>query len=396
VIFVMRYVNVPGVVTALMLSCFVFVAGCSRDDKPVPAGAEASEAVKADLLDVSETELPEVRSFIGRVRAKVTAELVARMPGYVVSVSFDKGDLVKVGDVVARLDDRELQEEIKALAASLDSIRDERRAVFARYEYVKSNFYRIQRLFDDNASTRDEFERARSEFVSLQGKLDALDAEARVTKSRLDAARSRLDYFILKSPVNGMITNRYVDKGTYANPGQKLFVIEGMDSGFWFEADIDSALADELLPGTEVDIQLDKSPGFMKAPVTKVVRSVKHASKTFTVLVDMGARRLVPGMFGRVYVPLGTVEKIIVPKEAVVDRNGIKGVFVINDGGRAMWRLVRTGRLWRKTGDGRFAPASSIASHEEEFFWEILSGVMSGDSIVVSNLDAIKEGSRIE
>lgn len=375
-------------------------AGCGSDNEGAKSGKDgAHEAVKAAACRAVKKNLPEIRAFTGNIRARVSVELASKLPGNISAVPVETGDKVRAGDVVVRVDDTQIRSEISSLKASIRGVQDEKRAVAASYGYAKSNFERIKKLFSEEAATRDEFDRAESKFTNLQSRMAALDERATSLKAGLKAAWNQLSYLVIKSPVNGSVVRRNVDPGTYVNPGVPLIIIDSMDDGNWFEAGIDSALLEIVKPGMQVTLVFPQRNLSIKANIAKVSRRIMEGNQAFSILVDPGDAKLNPGEFGRVYVSTGSVEKTLIPSASVIDRGGLKGVFVINKEGFAEWRVIRTGQKWFcRDAENGCMPYVSVPGKEEESsaFVEALAGIEPGEKIIVSNLDSVKEGCRIE
>lgn len=375
-------------------------AGCGSDNEGAKSGKDgAHEAVKAAACRAVKKNLPEIRAFTGNIRARVSVELASKLPGNISAVPVETGDKVRAGDVVVRVDDTQIRSEISSLKASIRGVQDEKRAVAASYGYAKSNFERIKKLFREEAATRDEFDRAESKFTNLQSRMAALDERATSLKAGLKAAWNQLSYLVIKSPVNGSVVRRNVDPGTYVNPGVPLIIIDSMDDGNWFEAGIDSALLEIVKPGMQVTLVFPQRNLSIKANIAKVSRRIMEGNQAFSILVDPGDAKLSSGEFGRVYISTGSVEKTLIPSASVIDRGGLKGVFVINKEGFAEWRVIRTGQKWFcRDAENGCMPYVSVPGKEEESsaFVEALAGIEPGEKIIVSNLDSVKEGCRIE
>jgi RND family efflux transporter MFP subunit len=391
-----RYIAILILVTF----CSLTAAGCGnrKEDSSQSRGIGHS-VVKAETAMAVKASLPETRSFTGTVKSKVSVELASKLPGNISDVPVDAGDQVKAGDVVIRIDDTDVKAGIAALEASIKGTLDEKKAVSANYLYAKSTLERMKKLFSEEAATRDELDRAESQFNNLASRMSALDARVATIAAKLEAARNQLKYLVIKSPVNGKVVKRNVDPGTYANPGMPLIVIDSSDDGQWFEADIDSSLADVVRPGTRAVISIPGKGLNLETAITKVSERIDRGSMTFSILVDTGNAGLTPGEFGRIRITTGTVDKTLIPARAVIDLGGLRGVFTVNGKGLAEWRVVRTGNRWLcdKNANRCFPRETSAEKRQDaSLFLEALAGVTPDEKIVVSNLDMVKEGCRIE
>ncbi len=355
-------------------------------------------AFKADTLKVRSQELPSIRVFPGRVRSKVQVSLAAKMPGYVKEVPVQIGDQVKKGQLLVLVDDTDVKARIKALYEQKSAVSGQLSAIEAKYEYAKINFERFKRLFKEESATKDELDRARTQFFALKSQTDALKAKIKAVEAQIREARNQLAYLRIKAPIDGWIADRKVDPGTYVNPGVPLIRLDGKGAGFWFEAQIDDSLIDNIRPGEDVTVSIPALDLVTKEKVEHVQRSSQPATHTFTLLADMGSTELKSGLFGRVFIQTGKVTTIVLPEKVIVRRAGINGVYVVDENKTVHWRIVRLGKKWLKTAAGYLPVLQDVpeGDGEKEFFVTVLSGLSEGESIVSSNFFQAREGARLE
>ncbi len=373
-----------------------FVAACSSEKSKEELSVV--HAFKADTLRVRSQELPSIRVFPGRVRSKVQVSLAAKMPGYVKEVPVQIGDQVKKGQLLVLVDDTDVKARIKALYEQKSAVSGQLSAIEAKYEYAKINFDRFKRLFKEESATKDELDRARTQFFALKSQTDALKAKIKAVEAQIREARNQLAYLRIKAPIDGWIADRKVDPGTYVNPGVPLIRLDGKGAGFWFEAQIDDSLIDNIRPGEDVTVSIPALDLVTKEKVEHVQRSSQPATHTFTLLADMGSTELKSGLFGRVFIETGKVTTIVLPEKVIVRRAGINGVYVVDENKTVHWRIVRLGKKWLKTAAGYLPVLQDVpeGDGEKEFFVTVLSGLSEGESIVSSNLFQAREGARLE
>ncbi len=375
--------------------CLLLLFGCSSENKKEEV--QIGRTVKADILEVKSIDLPQVRTFPGFVRSKVSISLAAKLPGYVKEVPVQIGDRVHKGDLLVLVDDTDVKARVDALFSAERSARAELEAVSARYEYSKINFDRFSRLYQEESATKDEFDRAKTEFLALKNQVSAIKSNIKRIRSQLQEAKNQLSYVKIKAPMDGWVSDRNVDPGTYVNPGVPLISLDGKDSGFWFQADIDEALHDEVKAGEMITVSIPSMGLDLQAPVVHIQRASRPSTHTFTVLADLDSAELKSGLFGRLYLSVGASHSLIVPEGVIISRGGIQGVYVVDDTGVARWRLIKTGKKWRKSEQG-YLPLFSDAPGQgaSEIFVTVLSGLTPGDKIIASNLSQVSEGIHLE
>ncbi len=375
--------------------CLFVLLACSSEKKADEA--RILHTVKADTIEVKPVDLPEVRYFPGEVRSKVSIILAAKMPGYVREVPVQIGDRVSKGDPLVLLDDTDVRSRVDALFSAERSARAELEAVSARYEYAKINFNRFSRLYREESATKDEFDRARTRYLALKNQVAAINSNIRRISARVREAKNQMSYVRIKAPMDGWISARDVDPGTYVNPGIPLISLDGKGSGFWFEADIDETLQSRLKPGTMVTVSIPAAGLDLEAPVVHLQPSSRPSTHTFTVLADLDSAELKSGTYGRLFLETGVSPAIVLPRAVVINRGGINGVYVVDGSGMVKWRLVKTGKKWRKAGSSYLPVFSDISIRRPaQIFVTVLSGLSQGDRVVSSNLSAVREGNHLE
>ncbi len=384
-------------VLVLLVAVLAFVtSGCSGNKEKEELSVV--HTFKAETMKVAPMELPRIRIFPGRVRSKVQVTLAAKMPGYVKEVPVQIGDEVKKGQLLVLVDDTDVKARIKALYEQKSAAKGELSAIEAKYEYAKINFDRFSRLFKEESATKDELDRARTQYLALKNQTSAIRARIKAIDAQIKEARNQLSYLAIKAPIDGWIADRKVDPGTYVNPGVPLVKLDGKGAGFWFESQIDDVLIDNIRPKESVIVSIPALGMIKKTQVVHVQRSSHPATNTFVLLADMDEPTLKSGLFGRVYVEVGKTTAIVLPRDVIVMRAGINGVYVVDENRMVHWRIVRLGKKWLKTSTGFLPVLQDIPPRQKDnrLFVTVLSGLSAGEEIISSNLSQAREGGRLE
>ena len=204
-------------------------------------------------------------------------------------------------------------------------------------------------------------------------------------KTKLDATRSQyenlLENTVLTSPISGVVTARNYDPGDMT--GQQPVLTVGQLSPI-VKVMINVSENDMRLigRGMAVDITFDAFPGEeFSGKISRVYPTVDPATRTFPAEIDIAnpGERILPGMFARVNLNLGDVENVVVPDRAVVKQSGSgnKYVYVYHNDGTVTYNKVDLGRRL-----------------DSEY--ELLSGVQSGDSVVIAGQSRLADGVKVE
>lgn len=361
-----------GLVLALLLT------GCSSTKPETEKKEVATMVVKGVTVETVKTvSIPETLEVTGTVRARTSATVSSRIPGTISVLKAREGDRVKKGQMVVQLDAPENQATAAAASAGIDEARRGVDEAQARKKLADVTFERYQRLFNEQAVTRQEFDVRQTEReLTVQG---VARAEARLKQAQEGsrAAGAMADYTRITAPISGVITSKQVDLGSTVFPAQPLMTIED-EGSYLLELAIPESFATKIKPGTPVMVSLDALHASFIAKITEIVPAADPTSRTFIAKVILSQQGLKSGMFGRGVLALETtVSGMLIPRAAIFERGALAAVWAVGADNSARMRLVKPGKI---VGERR----------------EILSGLSEGDRVVVSGATKLVEGSRIE
>jgi multidrug efflux pump subunit AcrA (membrane-fusion protein) len=386
----------------------VLLAGCGEKKEERAAVSRPGEADVASgivLAIVAAETVPTVRELAGSVQAAAVSQVSARIMAQALSVLATEGDVVKKGQLLVRLDDRELRAKVlqaeagvRQAEAGLQQAAAGRRQAEAglhqaeaQRELASATHERYRALLEGRAVSRQEYEQiaaqermargavAQAEGAVAQAEGAVAQAESGMAQaaSAVEEARTWLAFAEVHAPAAGRVIARRIDAGSMATPGAPLFAIE-QEGRLRLELPADSSLSASVVKGTPLAVSVEAAGFTGTASVTDVVSASDPVSRTFLVKADLPAHPgLRSGQFARVTLGLGTREAVTIPEAALVRRGQLDGVFVVEAGERLAYRIVQAGR---ETSPGRR---------------EILSGLSAGERIAVSGVERATDGSRV-
>jgi len=373
---------------ASLLGVVLPLSGCDRasakSSKPGPSGSSDSGkrvvVVKPTRQDVTRTvDQP------ATVYALNAATLFAQVAGYLTSIEVDKGDAVTPGKLIATIEVPELRAERQKLLAQVAQSRAELAAAKVELERSASSLLAAQagenRADADLALKKSLYERAKdlrkdgvvsvqdlevaeggwkeaaAALTLAQARVKEAEAVKHETEAKIDVALARVDtatselsridarlsYSTILSPLKGIVTRRYVDKGA--------LIQQATSSSTQAAPIVDISEIDRV----RVDFQVpEKDAGWVEVgqPVTLRVDVEKYKDRVFsgtvtrfagaldaarTMLVeaeyDNADHALMPGMFGTASLETGRSKSALtLPPEAVVTKGADRVVFVVTDG----------------------------------------------------------------
>jgi RND family efflux transporter MFP subunit len=310
-------------------------------------------AAGRDVVPVERVRGEETASAVGSVRPKRRTEVASQLLATVLDVRVRPGDRVKPGDVLVTLDDRELaaqQREVTAALAAAEADLVTRRADYGR----------AQGLLRGGSVSAEEYDKVEGAFRVAGAQV----ARAREATARLAV---QLTHTRIAAAGAGLVADRFVDPGDLAAPGKALLVVYD-PADLELHADVPEALAAAAPVGTAVAVRVDAAGVAARGTVREVVPQARPASRSVLVKVALPAAafggRLLPGMYGRIEVPVGTADRLWLPRAAVREVGQLDVVEVANPDGTLSRRFVRVGA-------------------EDGGRSEILSGLTAGDRVAL-------------
>lgn len=252
---------------------------------------------------------------VGTVASENRVNLSARIPAYIKEVFVSAGSLVKKGHELVTLDDREIREQVTAAEA--------------QFKQAETELNRTRQLFDNKAATEQSLTAAQSLFAAA--------------RAQWERSKVMLTYAQIVSPMDGVVTDRRVEPGDLANPGQVLMAVYD-PVNLQLEVPVPVRLLDKLPVGQMVDITLDRANTNLQGRVRQIVSEIDPLSRTQLVKVHLEgpSSGAIPGTFGRLWVPGDVRDTFMVPAASVYKVGQVELIQVVKDG-RLIRRAVRTG-----------------------------------------------------
>jgi membrane fusion protein, multidrug efflux system len=331
-----------------------------------------------ELAKVSRATIQSEITVVGNLIGQLTVSVAPRAAGRVESVSVKLGDRVSRGQRLAKIEDFDIQEQVKQAEAAQQVSEATIRQREADLKLAQTNAERSRSLFERQLLPKQTLDDNESRYQSSIAAVDLAKAQSSQSKARLDELRINLGNTIISSPVNGFVSKRTVDPGAFVS--QNVPVVEVVDiSTVRLVANVVEKDLKELQSGNTTRVEVDAYPGevFM-GRIARVSPVLDPATRTAQIEIEIpnAAARLKPGMYARVSVTTSTKKQaLVVPATAVVDLGGRRGVFTpLNES--AVFRALDLGT-------------------EQKDLVEVLGGLNDGDTVITTGSSALRDGDRI-
>lgn len=328
----------------LTITLFVFItviiSGCGKEGSDVSQPPIAVRVIKPQHKNMDK-----VLSYMGTVHSESEVKVIAQVQGTVGSLPYSEGSVIKKGDIIAKIFAPDLQAAVERTKADLD--------------YWSRRHETDKRLVEAKAIPQEEGEAS---------KRASLSASATYTE-----AKSRLEKTIEKSPINGEILDWLVEPGQNVMPGQPILLLG--NNKLELHAEV---VEEDLRRGIRQGIKalVTESDGTKYETIVSDVSPVASgASRVFIVKTPIrinGGQVLRKGTSLRVdYILDSTKDAVIVPVQAIANRDKNPHLFIVNDG-KAFRKDVKLGI-------------------EQEGWISVSLEKLNGEAVAITNLGSLKD-----
>lgn len=341
-------------IVPILLAVIFF--GCGGEDQTAPgAGRNGTMSMIGDRtaaipVQVAKVERGDIAMFLQHtttIEAEKQVDVLAKVSGQVVKLHVEEGMLVKRGQLLAELEEVELEIELIQTRARMETDR-------AAYERAKN-------MLEKQLIAEEAYETARLQYES--------------SKATYEAAKLKIEYTKIKSPIDGVVTARHIELGQRINLNQLLFSIADFNP---LRARIYVPEKDirRIYEGQAAKLRVDAVPGVEFEGIVRMISPVVDpTSGTVKVTLDIKNpnQQLKPGMFATVYITTEShTNTLIIPKRALLLESEGDQVFVY-DNGRARRARLKLG----------FVSGDRV---------EVLGGLKDGDLVVTIGQEGLRDG----
>lgn len=214
--------------------------------------------------------------------------------------------------------------------------------------------------------------------ATLKAQLEAAEAELKAAQSQVETIKIYIAETIIKSPISGIVAERYLDIGEKAAPDTRLFTLFSTDS-VYVSVTVNAQRSNDISVGSSAEIRAGDK--FYKGKVEQLspYADTKTGGRMLKIAIDNIDKSLIPGLFADVIIITGDVQpRLFVSKEAVMHKQ--------DDYSDATVFLIQDGISVRKKVTVDFVK-------EDKVF--IKEGISVGDVVAISRLEHLSDGSRV-
>jgi membrane fusion protein (multidrug efflux system) len=308
-----------------------------------------SVAVPVQVEPVERQPISQYLETNGTLEAENEVDIVARTTGPVTEINTEEGRLVRAGQIIARIDEREARNQVAISTVARDE--------------AKLAFDRAKSSWDDGLVSREAYDTALS-------RLNAAEAQ-------LESDEIQLAYTEIKAPFDGLVVTRNIKLAQYVTPGSTVFRISDF-TPLLCRVEVPEKDFPRIRIDQPAHLRVEAFPGDrFSAAVARLRPTVDAATGTFTATLEVdGQNKLRPGMFASVYLQTDTHDNaLVIPRDSLV---------------------------LDSLGDTVYVKADDIAERREvrlglrsENTIEVLDGLAEGDLLIVVGQDGLADGTPV-
>lgn len=339
------------VIAVITLTLSVIFYACGK------GGNETSEQKEEQKLALVKTTTVETSSFensfkvIGTIKPFAEAKVSSEEGGVLVQLNKDKGSSVGRGEVIARL-----KKDVEH--ATYEQIE-------AQVNLAKMNYEKQKQLWEENATTEIQYLTAEWQYKSAV--------------SQLEVMKLHLKTAYIRSPISGVVSDKFINRGEMTSPGAPIVNIIDISS-VKISAGLPEMYVPKIKKGQVVSVTIDVLPGVeFEGKVNYIAPALSGASRTFEieVIIRNKDRILKPGMSANIQIAEYREESaIVIPQDLIVDYGEEQFVFIL-EGETAKKRVIKIG-------------------DRNQNMVLILNGLNAGEKIITEGFQSLKDGEKVQ
>lgn len=333
-------------VTSTIAASLILVIGCGQSSsKPMNREAGAN-LLSVEALVVRPQLLRNQIFTTGTLLANEEVELRPEISGRITGVFFDEGRRISKGELMLKINDRELLAQHKRKELEETQASDQER--------------RNRQLFEINVISQEEYDKSLNALKFIQAEKEVIESQLAKTE--------------IRAPFDGVVGLRYVSEGGYVSPSMLAATMQDLDP-MKVEFSVPEKYSQLISNGTEIMVRVGESVEISKGVVYAVESKIDPGTRTIKAraMIPNPTETLMPGSFAKVEITLQELaDAIVIPTSAVIPEINGEKVYVCENG-TARSVTVKTGIRTER----------SI---------QITSGLLASDTLIVTGLLQLADG----
>ena len=309
--------------------------------KKIIAAALSIATLFAYEIAVAKKEKIDItKSYVANIYSKNQIMVATRMMGFIKKIPVEEGDIVKKGELLFEVDPSDVNSMLNQAEGAVLQARSAVLMAEMAYADALKDYKRFKDLYEKGAVSKRDFEKITLMKDIRKKQVDMAKGMLTQAKAALNRVKAQFKYTKVVSPIDGVVTMKMKKVAEMALPGYPVVVLSDLNSlkakSFVKESDLDY-----FKIGMPVSIYVPAVKKTYSAKISSIIPSADPATHSFVVKYSFSdTKGLIPGMYAKATVVVAKKEAVLVPFAALTTREGIVGVFVVEDG-KARFKPVK-------------------------------------------------------
>ncbi|PWK54264.1 efflux RND transporter periplasmic adaptor subunit [Pleionea mediterranea] len=343
------------VVALSTVAAMALLSGCNDGSAKTSEQAENEKkeevAVPVEVASVATGDISAVYSNTTSLEAENQAVIVAKSSEIITEIFVEEGDFVEKGQRMAQLNTDKLTLEVKRAEANL--------------KRLKTELERNRRIYEKKMVSSDTYEKLKFDYQAQ--------------KAAYELSKLQLEFASVVAPISGVVSERMVKVGNMVNLNQAMFKVTDFDP-LHAVIHVPERELSKLKTNQAAWLKVDaREQQLFTGKILRISPVVDPTSGTFKVTVEIENKNnaLMPGMFGRVGIVYANhKDTLLISKDALIAEEQEPTVFKVND--------------------GAVVKVNITTGFEDNNNIEVLTGLNSGDQVVIAGKNSLKDNSKVE
>lgn len=357
-------------ITAMLLT----IIACSGDTS---GEAQDDQTVSVSTIPVRTQEMNRTLNLLGNINAEQEVRLFSKIPDRILRFEVDMGDQVKKGSLIAVVENTNIRSSVNQVKANLAQAK-------AQLANLQTEYQRMKQLYSQSAVSQQQYDATRTQMEATAAQVDAL-------QESLKQAQNQLDESSIRSPIKGVIGQRFLDAGDLASVQTPVVTVVQMDT-LKILVNVAEKYAADLRKGLAARITVaslrDTTFSGRISKVSPVVDALSRMILT-EILVPNPEKQLKPGMFADVQIILEThPNAMVVPQYAILQKTELQ---ISSTGEQEIHRqnhvyVVRKNVAYYQAIQTGFQEGNTT---------EVLSGLNPDDKVVILGQNNLNDSTKV-
>lgn len=363
-----------ALIIATMAGIFI-ATGCSKNSGDQEN--QADNAVSVTIIPVRTQDMNNTLNLLGNVNGNQEVRVFSKIPDRITELAVDMGDPVSDGSLIAVVENSKIRSQVNQVKANLEQAR-------AQLANLETEYNRMQQLYKQNAVSQQQYDGTKTQ-------MEATQAQVRALEEGLNQAKSQLEDSYIRSPIDGVIGQRFLSVGDMAVGQLPVVTVVQMDT-VKIMVNVIEKYASNIKVGLPAKITIAslRDTSFT-GKITKISPVIDPQSRMILteIKVPNSERELKPGMFADVRIILEShPDAMVIPQYAILQKTELN---ITPTGDQ---EIVRQDHVYVVKNDTAYYKAIQIGFQEGNVT-EVISGLNMNDKVVILGQNNLEDSTTV-